>query len=94
MDQLRQAPYNLKSGDPIIVRASAFNLLGEGDITIYQNPNVYVLGTPPNIDQAPYLDFKTNSLITFSWDNILGQNGYTDGNLFEVYWANGDLSGH
>jgi hypothetical protein len=46
------------------------------------------LTTPPNFTTAPQLDYKTNSLITFSWDNVYGTTAvYNDNNLFEVYWA-------
>ena len=73
MESLKNYPYNLQNGQPVIIQGYATNSNGNGVIS---TPNSYgvIMQSVPSIMQPPRLITKTETTITLAWTSVFGQN--------------------
>jgi hypothetical protein len=68
VDILAKAPYFLKAGDLITVRAVAVNAAGEGIVSVPNTEGAKMKAMPPGLD-IPRVEGRSDASIIVGWEN-------------------------
>lgn len=90
MSVLWSFPFNLVKDSNVIVKYSAINILGEGDMSVESAAGVKISTIPSNPTAAPIILAYTESSITVEMPAInVANNGGSAITSYALYWDNG-----